>query len=105
LFPGILRPTCLRFSAFQGFPAPRPAPGLRGPYNEKAAIDWFIDMRYKGNLVCPHCGTSISIYRERKRLKVFHCSHCNNFFSPIKDTIFEKTHIDIRSGLKQVETF
>jgi hypothetical protein len=39
--------------------------------NEKAAIDWFIDMRYKGNLVCPHCGTKISIYRERKRLKEF----------------------------------
>jgi DNA-directed RNA polymerase subunit RPC12/RpoP len=40
--------------------------------DEKAAIDWFIDMRYKGSLVCPHCGTKISIYRERKRLKVFH---------------------------------
>jgi predicted RNA-binding Zn-ribbon protein involved in translation (DUF1610 family) len=47
--------------------------------DEKAAVDWFIDMRYKGNLVCPHCGTAISIYRERERLKVFHCSLCNKF--------------------------
>jgi hypothetical protein len=37
--------------------------------DEKAAIDWFIDTRYKGNLVCPHCRTKISIYRARTRLK------------------------------------
>jgi transposase-like protein len=73
--------------------------------DEKAAIDWFIDIRYKGNLVCPHCGTKISIYRERKRLKVFHCSHCNNSFSPIKGTIFEKTHIDIRKWFKAIKNF
>jgi transposase-like protein len=73
--------------------------------DEKAAIDWFIDMRYKGNLVCPHCGTKISIYRERKRLKVFHCSHCNNSFSPIKGTIFEKTHIKIKDWFKIITNF
>jgi transposase-like protein len=73
--------------------------------NEKAAIDWFIDMRYKGNLACPHCGTKISIYRERDRLKVFHCSHCNNSFSPIKGTIFEKTHIPIRKWFKVIKDF
>jgi transposase-like protein len=73
--------------------------------NEKAAIDWFIDIRYKGNLVCPHCGTKISIYRERKRLKVFHCSHCNNSFSPIKGTIFEKTHIKIKDWFKAIRYF
>jgi hypothetical protein len=27
--------------------------------NEKAAVDWFIDIRYKGNLTCPHCGETI----------------------------------------------
>ncbi|MDR1230569.1 MAG: transposase, partial [Spirochaetaceae bacterium] len=59
--------------------------------NEKAAVDWLIDIRYNGNPVCPHCGATVSIYRERERLKVFHCSECNNSFSPIKETIFEKT--------------
>jgi transposase-like protein len=73
--------------------------------NEKAAIDWFIDMRYKGNLVCPHCGTSISIYKERKRLKVFHCSNCNNSFSPLTGTIFEKTHIPIIDWFDVIKDF
>jgi ribosomal protein L37AE/L43A len=73
----------------------------RFPY-EKAAIDWFIDVRYKDKLVCPHCGTRVSIYRERERLKVFHCSECNNSFSPIKGTIFEKTHIEIRKWFKVI---
>ena len=39
--------------------------------DEKAAIDWFIDIRYKGNLVCPHCGTTVSIYSERARLILY----------------------------------
>jgi transposase-like protein len=71
--------------------------------NEKTAIDWFIDMRYNGNLVCPHCGATVSIYRERARLKVFHCSQCNNSFSPIKGTIFEKTHSEIRKWFKVIK--
>jgi ribosomal protein L37AE/L43A len=73
--------------------------------DEKAAVDWFIDIRYKGNLVCPHCGTRVSIYRERERLKVFHCSQCNNSFSPIKGTIFEKTRIEIRKWFKVIKNF
>jgi transposase-like protein len=64
--------------------------------NEKAAIDYFLDLRYKGNLTCPHCGTAVSIYRYRERPKFFQCSNCHNTFSPFKDTIFAKTHIDLR---------
>jgi transposase-like protein len=71
--------------------------------NEKAAIDWFINMRYKGNLVCPRCESTVSICRERERLKVFHCSHCNYSFSPIKGTIFEKTHIEIRKWFRVIK--
>ena len=73
--------------------------------NEKAAIDWFIGIRYKGNLACLHCGTTISIYRERARLKVFHCSQCDNSFSPNKGTIFEKNHIEIRKWFKVTKNF
>jgi transposase-like protein len=73
--------------------------------DEKAAIDWFIDMRYRGTLVCPHCGKTVNIYRERGRLKVFHCYNCNYSFSPIKGTIFEKTHIEIRKWFKTIKNF
>ena len=73
--------------------------------DEKAAIDWFIAIRYKGNPVCPHCGTTISIYRERARLKVFHCSQCDNSFSPIQGTIFEKTHIEILKWFQAIRKF
>jgi hypothetical protein len=73
--------------------------------DEKAAVDWFINMCNEGNLICPHCEEEISIYRERKRLKVFHCFNCNNSFSPIKGTIFEKTHIGMRKWFKTIKNF
>ena len=62
--------------------------------DEKAATDYFLDIRYKGNLSCPHCGATVSIYRYRERPKFFQCPICNNIFSPFKDTI-----ADITDGL------
>jgi transposase-like protein len=73
--------------------------------NEKAAIDYFLDNRYQGNLTCPRCGATISIYRYRDRPKFFQCYHCNNTFSPFKDTIFEKTHIDMRRWFYAIKMF
>ncbi len=73
--------------------------------DEKAAIDHFLDIRYKGSLACPHCGAAVSIYRERKRLKVFHCINCDNTFSPFVGTIFEKTHIKIKKWFKAIRNF
>jgi hypothetical protein len=49
-------------------------------------------------MICPHCKVTVNIYRYRQRLKVFHCNSCNNDFSPFKDTIFEKSTTDLRSG-------
>jgi predicted RNA-binding Zn-ribbon protein involved in translation (DUF1610 family) len=63
--------------------------------DDKAAIDHFLAIHYKGdNITCPHCGEIIiNIYRYRERPKFFQCSNRNNTFSPFKGTIFEKTHI------------
>jgi transposase-like protein len=63
---------------------------------EKAAINYFFNIRYNGVLSCPHCGTDVEVYRYKERDKVCHCHSCNNSFSPFRDTIFEKTHSDIR---------
>jgi transposase-like protein len=73
--------------------------------DEKAAIDYFLDKRYHGNLTCPHCGATISIYRYRDRPKFFQCYHCNNTFSPFKDTVLEKTHIDMRDWFYVIRMF
>ncbi|MDR2490617.1 MAG: transposase [Spirochaetaceae bacterium] len=73
--------------------------------NEKAAIDHFLDIRYKGNMTCPHCGAVVNIYRYRDRPKFFQCSTCNNTFSPFKDTIFKKTHIDLRWWFFAIKLF
>jgi transposase-like protein len=44
-------------------------------------------------------------YRYRERPKVFHCYSCKNTFSPFTDTIFKKTHIDIRLWFYTIHLF
>jgi transposase-like protein len=39
------------------------------------------------------------IYRYRKRIKAWHCKKCNNSFSPLSGTIFEKSRTDMRKWL------
>jgi transposase-like protein len=50
--------------------------------NEKATIDYFLDICYHGTLTCPHCEKTTNIYRYKDRPKFFQCYHCNNTFSP-----------------------
>jgi transposase-like protein len=73
--------------------------------DEKAAIDYFLNIQYHGTVTCPRCGRAISIYRYRDRPKFFQCYHCNNTFSPFKDTIFGKTHIDMRRWFYTIKIF
>ena len=62
---------------------------------EEAAIDYFYKVRYNGKLACPHCGTTVNLYRT-SRQKVCICHNCNNTFSPFADTIFRKSKTDMR---------
>jgi transposase-like protein len=71
---------------------------------DKAAIDYFLDVRYHGVITCPHCGQPVQ-YRYQKRAKIFHCYHCKNTFSPFKDTIFAKTHIGMRMWFFAIHLF
>jgi protein-arginine kinase activator protein McsA len=63
---------------------------------EKAAIDYFFVARYDNILTCNHCGATVKVYKDRKRVKVCHCRNCYNSFSPFSDTIFEKSSTDLR---------
>jgi transposase-like protein len=72
---------------------------------ERAAIDYFIAIRYDGILTCPHCGAKDKVYRFRSRVKVCQCKHCNNTFSPFAGTIFEKSSTDIRKWFYAIHLF
>jgi hypothetical protein len=39
---------------------------------------------------------NLPVYRRQDRLKAFHCYQRHNSFSPFADTIFRKTHLDLR---------
>jgi transposase-like protein len=63
------------------------------------AINYYINIRYKGIYKCFHCGSEINIYRYQKNPKVFHCNKCNTNFSPFKGTIFEKSRTSMKIWL------
>lgn len=63
---------------------------------EKAAIDYFFQIRYQGTLTCPICGAKVKVYRLRQKDKVFHCKNCDDSFSPFAGTIFEHSSTDMR---------
>jgi transposase-like protein len=77
---------------------------LRKFPTEEAAVDHFLAIRYGGSIVCSHCGQPIT-YRRQDRLKAFHCYQCHNSFSPFADTIFRKTHLDLRVWFHAISLF
>jgi hypothetical protein len=56
---------------------------------EKAAIDYFYHVRYKGKLTCPHCGVNVNVYRTSRR-KVSTCHNWDNTFSTFAFYNFQK---------------
>jgi transposase-like protein len=72
---------------------------------EEAAIDYFLTIRYGGEITCPHCGNTAHLYRYTDRGKAFHCYKCHNSFSPFSDTIFRKTHLDLRQWFVAIALF
>jgi transposase-like protein len=69
---------------------------------EEEAVQHFLNIRYGGAITCPHCGQPVTYRYHDGRLKAFHCYHCHNSFSPFADTIFRKTHLDLRVWFKAI---
>ena len=66
---------------------------------EEAVIEHFIKIRYPNGVSCPHCGATFKVYHRKDRPKLFQCCNCDNHFSIFKDTIFEKTRVDLRKWM------
>lgn len=58
-------------------------------------INYYIQIKYDGNLCCDHCGSD-KVYHRKDKLKVYQCKTCNNNFSIFKGTIFEKSSTSLR---------
>lgn len=71
---------------------------------EKKVIKHFIKIRYPNGIHCNHCG-SVKVYKRKKTPKFFDCNDCNNTFSILKDTIFEKTTTDLRKWMYAIHLF
>jgi ribosomal protein L37AE/L43A len=71
---------------------------------EKAAIDYFLRVRYGDTLTCPLCGAKTRVCRRRKNAKVCHCKNCNNSFS-FSGTVFEKSAASLVKRFYAVRLF
>ena len=63
---------------------------------QQSIISHFINIRYPNGITCPHCGTKSKISHRNDRPKLANCNNCKNTFSIFKDTIFEKSSVDLR---------
>jgi len=72
---------------------------------EEKAILYFIEQRYQGKKICPHCGSDDKVYHRKDHIKLFQCNSCNNQFSVFKNTIFEKSDTDFRKWLYAINLF
>lgn len=72
---------------------------------EESIIKYYVDVRYKGVLTCPHCNSKVKIYRFRKRPKYCQCNNCNNTFSVFSGTIFEKSRTSIQGWFFAINLF
>ena len=72
--------------------------------SELSAIEYFIKIRYPDGVICPHCGGRQLIYRRKDEPKMFDCKHCDNTFSIMRDTIFEKSSTDMKMWFYAINT-
>lgn len=65
--------------------------------DEKSCYDYFEKIRWKGNIMCPHCNSK----HEGKRYEDFryHCSKCRNRFSAISSTYLHNTRMPLQKWI------
>ena len=70
-------------------------------YPDKEAARLYLEeRRWKGHVVCPHCGCDGRITaRKGKRVGYYYCGDCKQEFTVRTGTIFERSHVPLNKWL------
>lgn len=63
---------------------------------QKACLQYLEKVKWKGEPVCPYCGTFKPKPTPMTKEHRYHCNSCNTSFSVTVRTIFHKTHLPIQ---------
>jgi len=65
--------------------------------NHQTCIEHLEQIRWNGKPKCPYCNSeTVSRKKEKNRQDRWQCSRCKKSFSVLKNTIFERTHLDLQ---------
>ena len=82
------RSTISTFQLFQMFP------------DAESARVYLEERRWRGHVVCPHCGCDGKITtRKGKRIGFFRCRDCGDEFTVRTGTIFERSHVPLHKWI------
>lgn len=77
--------------------------------NPRSCVDHYIHQKYGGAIKCPECNSdhvhNNCVHSLYMKSSIFTCDNCNNKFSIFKDTVFEKSNIDLRVWLLAIDRF
>lgn len=69
--------------------------------NEESARQYLEDLRWKGNSVCPHCGSAAKMHKQSRNgvEGYYRCPDCREVFTVRTGTIFERSHVPLDKWL------
>jgi len=62
---------------------------------EESILQFLVNHWHNGVISCKHCGSQ-KIYKRKKMPKLYMCKICNNHFSLLSNTVFERSSTDLR---------
>lgn len=72
---------------------------------EKDALNFIVEHIFpEGKIICPRCGCSEHIFKNKQRIRGYQCGHCHYSITPTIGTIFELSPIPLKTWLYVIYT-